>query len=357
MQAKSAPTAVPKRNTRAFVSKYKSAIIVMIGSFILAVILAAKAGPSSLFNTLVTGGMWALLAVGLSLVFGVMNVAHFAHGESFMVGAFIGYFVFTPISKYLKRSPNEFLSLIAPFLGIIVAALVGLVVGYLLERLLFRPLRGRGKSGWVMNTFLVTVGLSFVMINGTTLLLGPNFRGVPRYWNIPPIEMFGIRIAVERLVAFGLAMLTIFALWLFLQKTRTGRAIRAVSQDETGAQLVGINLNNIYSLTFALCDRDRRDGRRVFVVHVSGLPHGGPQAPLLRLVRGDAGGAREYRRRHYRRLHRGIVADGHPAVLRHQLGRRDSDVHHGARADRRAFGHLRFRGQGRPGTVTATSGE
>ena len=252
MQAKSAPTAVPKRNTRAFVSKYKSAIIVMIGSFILAVILAAKAGPSSLFNTLVTGGMWALMAVGLSLVFGVMNVAHFAHGESFMVGAFIGYFVFTPISKYLKRSPNEFLSLIAPFLGIIVAALVGLVLGYLLERLLFRPLRGRGKSGWVMNTFLVTVGLSFVMINGTTLLLGPNFRGVPRYWNIPPIEMFGIRIAVERLVAFGLAMLTIFALWLFLQKTRTGRAIRAVSQDETGAQLVGINLNNIYSLTFAL---------------------------------------------------------------------------------------------------------
>jgi len=252
MQATSAPTAVPKRNTRAFVSKYKSAIIVMIGSFILAVILAAKAGPSSLFNTLVTGGMWALLAVGLSLVFGVMNVAHFAHGESFMVGAFIGYFVFTPISKYLKRNPNEFLSLIAPFLGIIVAALAGLVVGYLLERLLFRPLRGRGKSGWVMNTFLVTVGLSFVMINGTTLLLGTNFRGVPRYWNVPPIEMFGIRIAVERLVAFGLAMLTILALWLFLQKTRTGRAIRAVSQDETGAQLVGINLNNIYSLTFAL---------------------------------------------------------------------------------------------------------
>jgi branched-chain amino acid transport system permease protein len=252
MQATSAPKAVPKRNTRAFVSKYKSAIIVMIGSFILAVILATKAGPSSLFNTLVTGGMWALMAVGLSLVFGVMNVAHFAHGESFMVGAFIGYFVFTPISKYLKRSPNEFLSLIAPILGIIAAALVGLVLGYLLERLLFRPLRGRGKSGWVMNTFLVTVGLSFVMINGTTLLLGPNFRGVPRYWNIPPIEMFGIRIAVERLVAFGLAMLTILALWLFLQKSRTGRAIRAVSQDETGAQLVGINLNSIYSLTFAL---------------------------------------------------------------------------------------------------------
>ena len=108
MQATSAPTAVPKRNTRAFVLKYKSAIIVMIGSFILAVILAAKAGPSSLFNTLVTGGMWALLAVGLSLVFGVMNVAHFAHGESFMVGAFIGYFVFTPISKYLKTVPTSF---------------------------------------------------------------------------------------------------------------------------------------------------------------------------------------------------------------------------------------------------------
>lgn len=252
MQTTTAPAARPKRNTRALLSKYRSAIIVMIGSFVLAAVLVSKAGPSSLFNIMVTGGMWALLAVGLSLVFGVMNVAHFAHGEAFMVGAFVGYFVFTPISKALKRSPNEFISLIAPFLGIIAAALAGLVLGYLLERLIFRPLRGRSKAGWVMNTFLVTVGLSFVMTNGTTLLLGPNFRGVPRYWNVPPVEMLGIRIAVERLVAFAIAMLTIGGVWVFLQRTRTGRAIRAVSQDETGAQLVGINLNNIYSLTFAL---------------------------------------------------------------------------------------------------------
>jgi branched-chain amino acid transport system permease protein len=103
-----------------------------------------------------------------------------------------------------------------------------------------------------MNAFLVTVGISFVMTNGATLVLGPNFRGIPRYWNVPPIDMLGVRVSVERLVAFGVAVITIVLLWLFLRNTRTGRAIRAVSQDETGAMLVGINLDSIQSLTFAL---------------------------------------------------------------------------------------------------------
>jgi branched-chain amino acid transport system permease protein len=233
-------------------TRNKAASLVMLCSLLLAVAVWAAAGPSQLINTIVTGGMWALLAVGLALVFGVMNIPHFAHGESFMVGAYVAYYVFDPIHSGLKDNPNGFLSVVAPFLGFLAAALVGLVLGVILERLIFHPLRQRTKSGWVMNAFLLTVGISFVMTNGTTLAIGPNFRGIPRYWDVKPLEFLGVRVAVDRIIAFFIAMITIAVLWFFLRRTRTGRAIRAVSQDETGAQLVGINLNFIYTLTMAL---------------------------------------------------------------------------------------------------------
>ncbi len=229
-----------------------AASIVIACSVALAVAVGVAAGPAQIINSVVTGGMWALLAVGLALVFGVMNVPHFAHGESFMIGAYAAYFVFTPIHSSLKDNPDGFLVAIGPFIGFLAAALAGLVVGAILERLVFYPLRQRTKSGWVMNAFLLTVGMSFVLTNGTTLVLGSNFRGIPRYWDVEPLELLGARVSVDRIVAFFVAMITIGALWFFLRRTRTGRAIRAVSQDETGAQMVGINLNSIYTLTFAL---------------------------------------------------------------------------------------------------------
>jgi branched-chain amino acid transport system permease protein len=228
------------------------ATIVLGFSVLLAIVIAVKTGPSQLANVVVTGGMWALLAAGLALVFGVMNIPHFAHGESFMVGSYVGYFVFTALNKYLKDNPNALLSALAPNVGVIAALLVGAVLGAILERLIFAPLRRRTRVGWVMNTFLLTVGLSFILVNGTTLVLGPNFRGIPRYYDVPPLEFLGVRVAVDRVWAFAIALITIAVLAVFLQRTRTGRAIRAVSQDETGAELVGINIGFIHTLTFSL---------------------------------------------------------------------------------------------------------
>ena len=229
-----------------------AASIVVAASLVLVVVVGLAAGPSQVINSIVTGGMWALLAVGLALVFGVMNVPHFAHGESFMVGAYVAYFVFDPVHSYLQENPNAFLSAVAPFAAVLAAAVAGLILGVILERLLFYPLRLRTKAGWVMNAFLLTVGISFILTNGTTLTLGPNFRGIPRYWDVEPLQILGVRIAVDRLIAFLIAIVTIAVLWFFLRRTRTGRAIRAVSQDEIGAQMMGINLNFIYPLTFAL---------------------------------------------------------------------------------------------------------
>jgi branched-chain amino acid transport system permease protein len=233
-------------------SKNKPATIVLAGSLVLAVAVFVTGGSPQIINTIVTGGMWALLAAGLALVLGVMNIPHFAHGESFMVGAYIAYFVFTPLNDYLLEHPNPFLSAIAPFAGFVAAAAIGFVLGAVLERLVFHPLRKRSREGWVMNTFLLTVGISFILTNGTTLTVGPNFQGIPRYWDVRPLQFLGVRVTVDRLVAFVIAMATIAALWFFLRRTQTGRAIRAVSQNETGAEMVGVDLDFIHTLTFAL---------------------------------------------------------------------------------------------------------
>ncbi len=102
-----------------------AASIVIAGSVALAVAVGVAAGPAQVINSVVTGGMWALLAVGLALVFGVMNVPHFAHGESFMIGAYAAYFVFTPIHSSLKDNPDGFLVAIGPFIGFLAAAWAG----------------------------------------------------------------------------------------------------------------------------------------------------------------------------------------------------------------------------------------
>ena len=218
----------------------------------IALIVSVTTGPFALINSLVTGGMWALMAAGLALVFGVMNIPNFAHGEFFMVGTLVAYFVFTPITKFLQKNPSPVLGAIAPFAGIILATLVGGVLGIVIEKLLFQQLRRRSKEQWVMNTFLLTAGVSVFIINGTLLIWGTEFKGITRYWDVKPLDLFGVNLTVDRIVAFAIAFVTIVAFWLFMQRTNVGRAMRAVSQDEVGAQMVGIDLQLVHTLTLAL---------------------------------------------------------------------------------------------------------
>ena len=217
-----------------------------------AIIAAIDVGPFILVNTVVTGGMWALLSMGLSLVFGVMNIPNFAHGEFFLAGSLTAYFVFNPLREYFLDNPSPVLSNLAPLLGIVAAAIIGLILGAILEVLVFRQLRQRSQEQWVMNSFLLTVGISIVFQNMVQLIWGANFRGVPQYWDLEPLELLGVNVSIDRLAAFVLAVIVIVVFYYFMRRTQTGRAIRAVAQDETGAQMVGINLNRILLLTLAL---------------------------------------------------------------------------------------------------------
>ena len=144
---------------------------ITLGIAVAVMVVFAFVQSSIVVDTLVTGGMWALLAAGLALVFGVMNIPNFAHGEFFMIGSLAAYFVFSPIQDAMLNDPSGtgLLKVIAPFPGMVVAAIIGFAVGALLEVLLFRPLRKRSRDQWVMNTFLLTAGVSTVLINGDML--------------------------------------------------------------------------------------------------------------------------------------------------------------------------------------------
>lgn len=191
-----------------------------------------------LLTGLLRGGLYALMAVGLALVFGVMNICHFAHGEYYVLGAYGAYFA------YAVWGLN-------PILAILCAAGLSFLAGVITEKLLFYPLRKFAKGEWVMNAFLLTAGLAVVLQSTYRLVFGMKYRGIIRYWD-RSFEILGMTITADRAMAFGIALVTILGLWFFMQKTNTGRAIRAVSQDERGAMLMGINMDNIQTLTFAL---------------------------------------------------------------------------------------------------------
>ena len=246
-------TTATNLRTVPLVRRYLTFTWLVLGLAVLIMIVAAIAQPSIVVDTLVTGGMWALLAGGLALIFGVMNIPNFAHGELFLIGSLVGFTVFSPIQDAILENPDAaLLKVVGPFPGMIAAALVGAAVGVGLEVLLFRPLRKRSRDQWVMNTFLLTAGVSVLLVNMDRLVIGNDFRGITRYWDVPPIRLLDVSISVDRAMVFIIALITIALFSLFLQRTRVGRAMRAVAQDEAGAQMAGIDLKRIFMLTIGL---------------------------------------------------------------------------------------------------------
>jgi branched-chain amino acid transport system permease protein len=220
---------------------------------LLVTIVVSIGNPSMLVNTLVTGGMWALMAGGLALVFGVMNIPSFVHGDLYMIGTLVALFTFRPIQSFIQDNRgNVVVTWAGPFAGMAAAFLVGAVVGVLMELLLFRQLRRRSKEQWVMNTFLLTAGVGIILENSAQIKFGNLAQGISRYWDMPPLIILGVSVGLDRLMTFLIAMVTLAVFAVFLQKSRTGRAMRAVSMDETGAQMAGIGLTRIYQLTLAL---------------------------------------------------------------------------------------------------------
>lgn len=232
-----------QRLTRELRSPVTAGLIV--GVLALATYGVVRGGTFILVDSLVTGAIWALVAAGLALTFGVMGVPNFAQGEFFMVGTLSGYLVYTKLNGIGGQG-------YVPFVTIGLSLIVGFILGGLVDLAIFSQMRRRIREGWVMNTFVVTVGISVVMINGHQLIWGTDYKGIVAYFNGPPIHVLGVSVALDRVFAISVAAVAIIALWWLLSHSRIGRAIRAVSQDEPGALMVGINVGQMRTLTFAI---------------------------------------------------------------------------------------------------------
>jgi branched-chain amino acid transport system permease protein len=188
-----------------------------------------------LANGLVSGTFYALSALGLTLVFGLMRVVNFAHGELYVVGGLLGW-TLTEIAGV-----NFFVTL-----AIVVVAMG--IAGYLIDRVLMMRVRGQGEEP----TILLTIGLSIFLSNTALLIVGTVPQTVVSPFQNKPLFLGPVVITQSRLALVAICAALIVSAYLLIQKTTLGRAMRATFQDPMAAQLAGIRTSHIYGFTFAL---------------------------------------------------------------------------------------------------------
>lgn len=200
-----------------------------------------------LFNALSLGAMYALVAVGFTLFFGVINITNFAHGEIFMLGAFIA---LTTLGFFGGSSLLSTHFLLVLLIVMVVTVIVSGLFGALIERAIIRP--ARGASDLVM--LLLTLGISIIIREGI-MLFYPNGANPQAFPNIFPkmnITFLGAVVKYEQIFGIGLTVTLVILLHLFVTRTKYGRYMVAISQDKEAAMMVGININQIVVLTFVI---------------------------------------------------------------------------------------------------------
>lgn len=188
-----------------------------------------------LVNGLVLGGTYALLGIGLTLIFGLMNVVNFAHGELYTLGA---YCAFTALA----------LAHVSFFVAVAAALVVGAAVGAAVERVLLRPLHGES----IDTTMLVMIGVSIALQNAFLLGFGGVAKSIPHPFPTAPIVLGPVAIAPLRVIVLAAAAVLIAGAYLVIHRTRLGQAMRATFQDPDTAQLMGVRIHRVHTVTFAL---------------------------------------------------------------------------------------------------------
>jgi branched-chain amino acid transport system permease protein len=194
---------------------------------------------ASVLNGLTSGAVYALIALGLTLIYGVLHIINFAHGAALMMALYAVYFL------------KEKLGL-DPYLALPVVVPVMFMAGYLLQRLIVN----KASHGKDENILLVTLGLSIIFENLALLLFKSDTRNIETSYTLStvPIDFLFVKamIAVPKLVAFGGALVSCAILLLIVSKTDLGRAIRAVAKEKHGAKLMGIDVDHVYAMSFGI---------------------------------------------------------------------------------------------------------
>jgi len=190
-----------------------------------------------LINGISLGSVYAIIALGYSMVYGIAKMLNFAHGDIIMVGAYIVYCVMV----YLN---------LPPLLAVLASVLVCTVLGIVIERLAYKPLRQSAS----LAVLITAIGVSYLLQNAAMLIWGSNPKVFSSVFSVGSIRLLNgeLVISSETLLTIAANIIIMIALTLFTGKTRMGKAMRAVSEDKGAAELMGINVNRTISVTFAI---------------------------------------------------------------------------------------------------------
>jgi branched-chain amino acid transport system permease protein len=188
-----------------------------------------------LINGLALGSVYALLALGYTMVYGIIQLINFAHGEIYMIGAFSGFYCASTLK--LPLIPT-----------LLVAMAVSALAGIIIEKIAYKPLRNSPRIALL----ITAIGVSLFLQNAMRLLVGSNPKPFPDLINAGSINIGPIQIEIKTILMFGVSALLVILLQFIVYKTKIGKAMRASSQDMEAASLMGINVDNTISITFAI---------------------------------------------------------------------------------------------------------
>jgi branched-chain amino acid transport system permease protein len=193
--------------------------------------------PQLIVNGIILGSIYVLVALGLTLIFGIVDVVNFAHGEFYMLGAFVAFFVVQYFGlPYL--------------LAVMVTAIAVGAFGLITEKVLIHPLRRRNPHP--INYVLVTVGLSTFLLNGVNYIFGPDLRQIPSPYMKQILNFGNVFITTQRLLVFLVAVGLVSVLGYFVKYTRLGNEMRATAQNFQAARIVGVNTDRVFTQTFLI---------------------------------------------------------------------------------------------------------
>ncbi|MDY6304867.1 MAG: branched-chain amino acid ABC transporter permease [Oribacterium sp.] len=187
-------------------------------------------------NGLMIGGFYALMGMGQNVIFGVMKIINFCHGEMLMVGM---YLTFT-LCLFLR---------IDPYMAVPIVAIIMFLLGALLQETLITPSLGT-KS--FTNLLFLTVGLGTLLQNLALVIFGSSFRTIATSYSTNTVHLGPVTVGLPKLISFIVSMVITVVLFAFLKYTNTGKELRAVSQNAVGAEVVGINVKHIYRLAYGI---------------------------------------------------------------------------------------------------------
>ena len=189
----------------------------------------------AVLSGLTMGAVYALVALGLTLIYGVLHIINFAHGSLLMLALYAAYFLFVHMG-------------VDPYLAIPILLPVFFCLGYVLQRWLIAPMSGGSEQ----NVLLVTLALALIIDNLALYFWTSNTRSVDIPYAYNTVEFLGAYLPLGRVIAFFAAIAAAPLLWLFMTRTRTGSAIRAVAIEKRGAEIVGIDVNHTYAICFGI---------------------------------------------------------------------------------------------------------